>query len=77
MARFAINTRTNGSMEFFVPDNGGYVRLESEGKSGTLGRQICEGGGFMGSTIMADEKTLEAKARRWYRAYRAAQREFA
>lgn len=77
MARFTINTRTNGSMEFFVPDNGGYVRLESPSQSGTQGRQICEGGGFMGSTIMADEKTLEAKARRWYRTYRAAQREFA
>lgn len=77
MARFTIKTRTNGDMDFFVPDAGGYVRLESDGKSGTLGKQICEGGGFMGSTIMADEKTLEAKARRWYRSFRAAQREFA
>jgi len=75
MARFTIKTRTNGDIDFFVPDAGGYVRLESGvNHSGTLGRQICEGGGFMGSTIMADEKTLEAKARHWYRAYRAYQR---
>lgn len=76
MARFTIKTRTNGDMEFFVPNGGGYVRLESDGRSGTLGRQICYGGGFMGNTIMADEKTLEAQARRWYRAYRAGQREY-
>ena len=77
MARFTIKTRNNGNMDFWVRDEGGYVRLESDDKPGTLGRQICAGGGFMGSTIMADAETLEAKARRWYRAYRAAQREFA
>ena len=74
MARFTIKTRTNGNMVFFVPDNGGYVRLESDGKSGTLGRQICDGGRFHGSTIMATADTHEAKCRRWYRAFRAAQR---
>jgi hypothetical protein len=74
MARFTIKTRTNGDMEFWVRDEGGYVRLESDGCTGTLGRQICEGGGFMGATVMADAQSLEAKARRWYRAYRSAQR---
>lgn len=77
MARFTIKTRTNGDMDFFVPDNGGYVRLESAGKAGTLGRQICTGGSFSGNTLTANEKTLESVARRWYRAYRAGQREFA
>ena len=76
MARFTIKTRTNGDMDFFVPDAGGYVRLESAGELGTLGKQICAGGGFMGNTLSASEKTLETVARRWYRAYRAAQREF-
>lgn len=77
MARFTIKTRTNGSMEFFTPDAGGYVRLESAGKSGTMGRQICAGGGFGGSTLTANAASLQSVARRWYRAYRAAQREFA
>lgn len=77
MARFTIRTRTNGNMTFFVPNSGGYVYLESAGRYGTLGKQICEGGGFSGNTITADEQTIEAKARRWYRAYRADQREFA
>ncbi len=74
MARFTIKTRTNGDMEFFVPDGGGYVRLESDGKPGTLGAQICYGGGFRGNTVTADKSTLEFEARRWYRAYRAEQR---
>ena len=77
MARFTIKTRTNGEMDFFVPDDGGYVRLESFAKTGTLGRQICTGGGFSGNTLTANAKTLESVARRWYRSYRAAQREFA
>jgi hypothetical protein len=75
MARFTIKTRINGDMDFWVRDEGGYVRLESDGCPGTLGRQICDGGGFRGSTIMADAQSLEAKARRWYRAYRALQRQ--
>lgn len=74
MARFTIKTRTNGDMTFFVPNGGGYVRLESEGKHGTLGQQICEGGGFYGNTLSANEQSLESVARRWYRAYRAGQR---
>lgn len=76
MARFTLKTRTNGDMDFFVPDAGGYVRLESSGKPGTLGRQICTGGSFGGNTLSATASTLESVARRWYRAYRAAQREF-
>lgn len=74
MARFTIKTRTNGDMDFFVPDGGGYVRLESGANHGTLGRQICTGGSFGGNTLMANKQTLEAVARRWYRAYRASQR---
>lgn len=76
MARFTIKTRTNGEMEFWCPDNGGYVRLESGGKPGTLGKQICAGGSFSGNTLSADPESLESVARSWYRAYRAAQREF-
>lgn len=75
MARFTIKTRTNGDMDFFVPDGGGYVRLESPGRSGTLGRQICSGGGFMGNTLTASAASLESISRGWYRQYRAYQRQ--
>ena len=67
MARFTINTRDAGTLEFFVPDNGGYVRLESGGRSGTLAPQICKGGGFMGSTLTATAETLPTVAKRWNR----------
>ena len=75
MARFIIKTRINGDMAFFVPDgpHGGYVRLESPGCHGTLGRQICDGGTFRGNTIRATAETLEFTARRWYRAARGLQ----
>ena len=75
MARFTIKTRTNGDMKFFVPDNGGYVRLESGSNHGTFGRQICSSGSFSGNTLTASVASLESVARGWYRAYRASQRE--
>lgn len=78
MSKFTISTRTNGDMTFFVPDEGGYVHLESEGEPGTLGALVCAGGSLgSGVVLTAKAETLEAVARRWYRSYRAAQREFA
>jgi hypothetical protein len=68
MATFTINTRNHGPKTFFVPDNGGYVRLESAGRQhGTLGSQICYGGGFRGNTVTADRDTLETVARKWWK----------
>ena len=75
MARFTIKTRNHGAKSFFVPDNGGYVRLEDTGTNhGTLGRQICYGGGFYGNTVTADAGSLERKARRWWRQHLASER---
>jgi hypothetical protein len=71
MARTTINTHNVGPLTFFAPDGGGYVRLESPGKSGTLGQQICEGGDTMGSTLTANASNLGAVARRWLRQRRA------
>lgn len=71
MARTIINTRDVGKLEFWAPDGGGYVRLEGPGRAGTLGLQICEGGGSIGSTLLADAKTLPAVARRWNKQRRA------
>lgn len=77
MARFTIKTRTNGTLDFFCPDNGGYIRLDGRGANhGSMGRQICAGGGFGGSTLTATPATLEAVARRWYTAFRADQRKY-
>lgn len=74
MARFTIKTRNHGEKTFFVPPGGGYVRLERSGRTGTLGEQICYGGGFRGNTISATEDTLETEARRWWRQYLAHER---
>lgn len=74
MTRIILKTRTNGIMEFFAPAEGGAVRLESPGRSGILGQQICERGSFCGGTLSANAASLEYVARKWYRAYRAKQR---
>lgn len=66
-----MNTKV-GEMTFFVPTNGGYVRLEEGANHGTLGRQICEGGTFTGSTLRATGETLPAVARKWRRQQLAA-----
>ena len=74
MARITINTKDEGAMEFWVNDDGGYVRLELSGRPGTLGKQICEGGGFMGNTLSANEANLAQVARRWNRQRRESAR---
>jgi hypothetical protein len=74
MARFTIKTRDHGMKKFFVPDNGGYVRLETGSTHGTLGKQICYGGGFHGNTITATPETLPAVARRWWKQHLNAER---
>jgi thymidine kinase len=52
---------------FWMQDSGGYVRLESNGRPGTLGQQICHGGKLGGNTVYAIPETFEAVCRRWYR----------
>jgi len=66
--RYTIKPRQGEPLTFWAPDNGGYIRLESNGRSGTLGHQICAGGGFMGNTLSArDEADLKATVQRWWR----------
>ncbi|MBW0278613.1 MULTISPECIES: hypothetical protein [Shewanella] len=71
MANLSIKSRKTGeTFNFWMPLDGGYIRLESQGRSGTLGRQICVGGGFMGNTLSArSEASFEKQCRSWYRAY--------
>lgn len=62
--------KLNREFSFFMPPNGGYVRLEDDRNHGTLGRQICVGGGFMGNTIVAyTEESFKRQCREWYRAH--------
>lgn len=58
------------TFSFWMPNNGGYVYLESTGNPGTLGKQICSGGGFTGNTLSAYCKSgFESTCRKWYRRY--------
>lgn len=77
MATFEIKTRDFGVVRFNCRDEGGYVRIYGADLGSMDGRQPCEGGGFAGSTLMADEKTLEAKARRWWKQFMALERRYA
>lgn len=74
MAHISIQSRKHGEVTFQVRDEGGYVRVTGNGWDH---KQPCEGGGFMGSTLLADEKRLEAVARRWWRQYLAFERRLA
>lgn len=65
--RFTINSTRFGEHTFFMPDNGGYVRLECGAQHGTLGQQICNGGGFRGYTVVAMPGTFQREVRRWWR----------
>lgn len=68
MTTFTIKSREHGEITFFVRSNSGgsdsgYVFLGT----GTDGKQICEGGDFMGSTLSATPDTLEKVARKWHK----------
>lgn len=49
----------------------GYIYVDINGRPGTLGKQICRGGGFTGSTLSCSgtEERFEDICRSWYRAY--------
>jgi hypothetical protein len=51
------------------PHDSKYVRLEEDGKTGTLAPQICYGGGFTGNTVSSTPATFERDCRTWYRQY--------
>lgn len=62
--------KLNRTFEFWAPPNGGYIRLESDDRPGTLGQQICAGGDFMGNAISCQtEDDFKKECRAWYRAY--------
>lgn len=70
--RYTLKRKSGELLEFWAPSNGGYIRLESPGRPGTLGQQICQGGGFLGSTLTAyTEADLKAQAQKWNRQNKA------
>lgn len=69
MATYTINSRKYGPLTFFCPDGGGYMRLESAGYPGTLGKQCCKDGSFYGSPILSNPDTLAADAKSWWRSW--------
>lgn len=67
-----INSRKLGRTIIFSRPGSSYIYADLNGKSGTLGCQICSGGGTMGSTLSYDgddQAQFEAICRRWYRAH--------
>lgn len=59
--------------EFFVPSSGGYVR---EWRYNGNHRQVCDGLGNRGSTLVSTPDTLADDIRREYRAMRRAQKAY-
>jgi len=47
-----------------------YIYVNLNGKSGTLGNQICRGGGLTGPTLVAySEEDFYRTSRAWWRSY--------
>jgi len=69
MTTFTIKSRKHDkTFNFWMNGEQGYIHLESKGRPGQLGRQICKGGEFGGSTLYADsEDEFLRKCREWYR----------
>jgi hypothetical protein len=63
--RITIKSKAQIEYSFWAPDNGGYVRLEGKNAPGTVGQQICRGGGFSGSTISCTPDNFRAVCRKW------------
>ena len=67
-----IKSRNLGRTITFSRPGSSYIFADLNGRPGTLGCQICRGGGTMGSTLSCDGDDLsrfDAICRRWYRAH--------
>lgn len=63
--------KLNREITFSRPGSS-YIFADLNGKSGTMGNQICAGGSTMGSTLSYDgddQAEFDAICRRWYRSY--------
>lgn len=63
--------KLNRTLTFSVPGSS-YIFVDLNGKPGTLGYQICAGGGCNGETLSysgSDPDKFASICRRWYRAH--------
>lgn len=68
MHHMTIHSRKLGrEFHFTMNEGGGYVWLDRPNGDR---KQICKGGGFMGSTIASRPEDFERDSRRWYRAHK-------
>jgi hypothetical protein len=70
--KVAINSRKLGKEVTFFCRSNGYIYVDLNGQSGTLGKQICTGGYLQGNTLSFhgnDEKAFAAKCRQWFGQY--------
>jgi hypothetical protein len=58
--------KLNKTFTFFKSSGNAYV-YDSTYQPGTLGRQICCGGHYGGSTLTATDDNFESVCRRWLR----------
>lgn len=69
---FSIKSRAfKRELTFTCPGNY-YIFIDFNGKPGTLGNQICDGGHFMGNTISYsgnDDYEFEKICRRWFKSF--------
>lgn len=82
MLRFTLKSRKLGHDVTFSRPGKHYVFLDQtadQSRPGTMGAQICDGGGFHGNTIMFsgdDEARFAATCRRWWRQANRTRREY-
>lgn len=70
--KLTINSRTLGKPVTFSRPGNTYIFVDMNGKPGTLGYQICEGGALTGSTIAYDgdsHEQFDHICRRWFKAH--------
>jgi len=68
--KLTIKSRKDGTAITFSRPGKYYIFADLNGKPGTLGQQICHGGGTMGNTISYegdDEERFKEICRKWYR----------
>ena len=67
-----IKSKKLGRTVTFSRPGKAYIFVDLNGKEGTLGLQICKGGGFLGSTLYYEgdsQAEFERICRHWWRSY--------
>jgi hypothetical protein len=66
--RIVIRSKKFGEHSVWMPESGGYLWRESDGRPGTLGHQLTDGSG---STLRASPESFRKVVNRWWRKRRA------